>query len=126
MLLVETVFLASEKQFFYLSDVPGCENSLFVKWKHFLTKASFMLVETDFLSSGKSILKFGGGNSCLLKLIFWLVELVFSHFSDTPSSESYFFSSGNGFLNESSNPHGGDAISVLWKLFSLNRFLFLF
>ena len=126
MLLVETVFLASEKQFFYLSDVPGCENCLFVKWKHFLTKASFLLVETDFLSSGKSILKFGGGNSCLLKLIFWLVELTFSHFTDTPSSESYFLSSGNGFLNESSNLYGGDAISVLWKLFSLNRFLFLF
>ena len=51
----------------------------------------------------------------LLEMILWLLEFIFSHFSDTPSSENYFPSSGNVFLNESSNPHGGDALSVLWK-----------
>ena len=65
------------------------------------------------------LLKFGGGNSCLWKLIFWLVELIFSHFSDTPSTESYFPSGRNVFLNESSNPYGGEAFSVFWKPFSL-------
>ena len=45
--------------------------------------------------------------------------LVFFLASRTPSSESYFPSSGNVFLNESSNPYGGDAFSVLWKPFSL-------
>ena len=112
-----------KNSFFHLSVIHGCENSF-----SDFNFSSFRLVETDFLSSGKSIflfrallklLKFGGGNSCLWKLIFWLVELIFSHFSDTPSSESYFPSSGNVFLNESSNPYGGDAFSVLWKPFSL-------
>ena len=54
----------------------------------------------------------------LLEMILWLLEFIFSHFSDIPSSESFFPSSGNVFLNESSNPHGGDALSVLWKQFS--------
>ena len=94
----------------------------------FLTNSSFRLVETDFLFGEKSIflfrvllklLKFGGGNSCLWKLIFWLVELIFSHFSDTPSSESYFPSRGNVFLSESSNPYGKDAFSVPWESLSL-------
>ena len=69
-------------------------------------------MDTNFLSSGKSIffkallklLKFGGRNSCLWKLIFLLIEIIFSHFLDVPSSESYFLSSGNTLLNESSNP----------------------
>ena len=94
----------------------------------FLTDFSFRLAETDFLSSGKSaflfrallkVLKFGGTNSCLWKLICCLVELIFSHFSDSPSSESYFQSGANVFWNESSNPYGGDAFSVSWKPFSL-------
>ena len=55
----------------------------------------------------------------LLEMILWLLEFIFSHFSDTPFSESYFPSSGNVFLNESSNPYGGDALSVLWKQFLL-------
>ena len=60
------------------------------------------------------LLKFGGGNSCLWKpMIFSLVEFIFFHFSDTPSSESYFPSSGDVFLNESSNLYDGDALSVL-------------
>ena len=95
---------------------------------YFLTNSSFRLAKTEFLSSEKSIflfraflklLKFGVDNSCLWKLIFWLVELIFSHFSDTPPSESYFPSSLNVFLNESSSPYGGDTFSVLWKPLSL-------
>ena len=93
--------------------------------------SSFRLVETDFLSSGKSIflfraflklLKFGDGNSCIWKLIFWLVGLIFSHFSDTRSSEGYFSSNVNAFLNESSNLNGGHAFSVLWKPISFSNF----
>ena len=95
-----------------------CQISLAVKkfFRHgetyFLTNSSFRLMHRDFLSSRKSIflfrallklLKFVGGNSCLQKLILWLLELTFSHFSDTLSSESYFPSSGNVFLNKSSN-----------------------
>ena len=108
-LALKTVFWSSENVFF-------------------LANYSFRLVETYFLSSGKSIflfrallklLKFEGGNFCLWKLIFWLVELIFSLFSDTLSSESFFPSSGKVFLNEFSNPYGGDAFSVMWKLFSL-------
>ena len=110
--------------FFHLTDIPACENSFSVKWKRFfLTNSSFQLVETErvfFLFRALlKLLKFGGGNSCLRKLIFWLVELIFSHFSDTRSSESYFPCSGNVCLNEFSNPYGGDAFSVLWKPFSL-------
>ena len=79
---------------------------------YFLRNSSFRLAKTKFLSSEKSIflfraflklLKFGVDNSCLWKLIFWLVELIFSHFSDTPPSESYFPSSLNVFLNEFSS-----------------------
>ena len=107
-----------KNRFFLLSYIPGCENSFFVKWKHFLYE--FFNLAGD---NGKSIflfkallklLKVGGGvSSCLWKLIFWLVELIFCHFSDTPSS-------GSVFLNESSNPYGGDAFSVLCKPFSFN------
>ena len=96
----------------------------------FLTNSSFRLVETERVFSFLfraflKLLKFGGGNSCLRKLIFWLVELIFSHFSDTRSTESYFPSSGNVCLNELSNPYGGDAFSVLWKPFSLIQYFFL-
>ena len=95
---------------------------------YFLTNSSFRLAKMEFLSSEKSIflfraflklLKFGGDNSCLWKLIFWLVELIFTHFSDTPPSESYFPSSVNVILNESSSRYGGDTFSVLWKPLSL-------
>ena len=112
-----------KNSFFHLSDIPGCEKSFSVKWKRFFNE--FVILANG---NGKSIfsfralfklLKFGCGNFCLWKLIFWLVEHIFSHFSNTPSSESYFPSSENVFLNESSNPYGGDALSVLWKPFSL-------
>ena len=107
-LALKTVFWSSENVFF-------------------LANYSFRLVETYFLSSGKSIflfrallklLKFEGGNFCLWKLIFWLVELIFSHFSDTLPSESYFPFNVNSFLNEFSKLYGGCTFSVLWKPFS--------
>ena len=70
-----------------------------------LTNSSLRPVERDFLSSRTflfrallKLLKFRSGNSCLQKLIVRLVELIFSHFSDTLSSESCFPSSGNVFL----------------------------
>ena len=80
LLLVVTVFLATEKQFiFHLSDIPGCENSFSVKWKRiFLTNSSSRLVETVFMSSGNSILlfrvllkflKFGASNFLKINLI---------------------------------------------------------
>ena len=111
--------------FFHLSDIPGCENSFSVKWKHF-----FYQFFNPASENGKSIflframlklLKFGGGNSCLWKLIFWLAELIFYHFSDTPSNEIYFPSGGNVSLSESSNPYGRDAFSVLCKSFSFYK-----
>ena len=53
LLVVETVFLASEKQFFqsitYSIFFPSSRNV-------FLTNSSFRLVDTHFLSSGKSII----------------------------------------------------------------------
>ena len=70
----------------------------------FLTNLSFRLVKMNFLSSRNSlvlfrtmlkILKFRGSNH-FKKLISWPMEV---NFSDTPSSEGYFLSSGNGFLN---------------------------
>ena len=117
-----------KNSFSHLSDIPGCENSFSVKWKCFFNE--FFIPASG---NGKSIflfrvflklLKFGGGNSCLWKLIFWLVVLIFSHSSDTPSSESYFLSSGNVFLGQSSDQYGGNAFSVLWKPFSslINNF----
>ena len=96
---------------------------------YFLTSSSLRLAKTGFLSSGKeyffcselcwSFWNLGGDNSCLWKLIFRLVELIFFHLSNTPPSESYFLSSVNVFLKESSSPYGGDTFSVLWKPFSL-------
>ena len=86
------------------------------------------LVETDFLSSGKSIL-FIRSFAEAFEIRRWQIMLVetdflanrtfFPHFSDTPSSESYFPSSENVCLNESSNPCGGAVFSVLWKPLSL-------
>ena len=104
-----------ENNFFYLSDNPGCKSSFSVKRKCiFLTNCSFRLAETNFLSSGKivflfiallKLLKFGGNSSCNWQFFF--------HFSDIPPSESYFPSSVNVFLNNSSNLYGGDTFSVL-------------
>ena len=128
MFLVETVFLANEKLFSICQIFLAGQTIFLSSGNVFLTNSSFRLVKTDFLSNRKSIflfrallklLKFRCGNSCLWKLIFWLIELIFSHFSDTCSSESYFSSGGNVFLNESSIPHGENAFSVLWKPFHL-------
>ena len=91
----------------------------------------FLAVKTVFQSSGSvffneffipasvrallKFLKFGGSNffkekpySYSLKMIFWPVEANFLHFSDTPTGERYFSSSGNVFLNEFYIPYGGD------------------
>ena len=56
LLLVETVLLASEKQFFFIYQIfVAMKRAFSVKWKcFFLKNASFRLVQTDFLSSGKS------------------------------------------------------------------------
>ena len=87
-----------KNSFFHLSDIPCCENSFSVKSKCFFNE--FFIPASG---NGKSVflfrallklLKFGAGNSCSWKLIFWIVELIFSHSSDIPSSESYFLSSG--------------------------------
>ena len=122
MLLVKTISLAGEKQFFRQVEM------------YFLSNSWFRIVETDFLSSGKSIFLF----RVLLKLEirrwqFLLVETDFlasrtfyPHFSDTLSSESYFPPSGSVFLSESSNLHGGGVFSVLWKPFSLIYNLFIY
>ena len=73
------------------------------------------------------------------KLFFWLVKNSFFHLSDISGCEQFFhkvetyflakslfrlvekdfLSSGNVFLNESSNPYGGDVFSILWKPLSL-------
>ena len=94
-----------KNSFFHLSDIPGCGNIFSVKRKSFLTNSSLRPVERDFLSSrtffiqsSVEALKFGRGNPCVWKLILLLVELIFSYFSDTLSSKSYFPSSGNVFL----------------------------
>ena len=117
-----------DNSFFQLPDIPGCQNSFSVKWKHFFTNSLIQLVKTEkvfFLFRALlKLLKFGGDNSYLWKLNFWLVKLIFCHFSDPPSSESYFLFSGNVFLNESSNPYGGDVFSVLCKPSSLIQSFF--
>ena len=76
MLLAETVFLASET----ICQIFLAVKTVFsVKWKRFFNE--FFIPASR---NGKSIflfrallklLKFEGGNSCLWKLIFWLVEL---------------------------------------------------
>ena len=104
LLLVETVFQASEKHFFFaFVRYSWLRKQFFSQMEtYFLTSSSFRLVDMVFLSSGNSILlfrallkflKFGGSNffqekpySCSWKLIFWVVEVNFFHFSDTLAS----------------------------------------
>ena len=127
LLLVETVFLDIEKQL-----LPFVRYSWLLK--QFLTSSSIPFVETDFLSrervffylelcrsfwnSGVATFFKEEPYSCSWKLIFWLVEVDFFHFSDTPASESFFLSSGNVFLTEFFIPCGGKGFSVQWELFS--------
>ena len=85
---------------------------------------TFLPVIVFFSCSGNAVLK-RILHSGYWKLIFSLVELIFSHFSDVPSSETYFSSSGNVVLNESSNRYGEDVSSALWKTFSLIQYFFL-
>ena len=57
LLLVETVFLANEKQFFFhLSDIPGCET--YSGGNVFFNEFFILASGTVFLSSGNSILLF--------------------------------------------------------------------
>ena len=76
--------------------------------------SSFRPVETNFLSSRNSIVysvllfyyfKIRVSNQ---SKSFWLVEVNFFHFSDTPASERYSLSSGNVPLNQFAIPYGGD------------------
>ena len=59
-----------------------------------------------FIQSFAEAFEIRGWQFLLVELIFWLEELIFSHFSDTPPNESYFPSRVKVFLNESSNPYG--------------------
>ena len=88
--------------------IPASGNGFSVWWKDYffiqsfvvafeIRRWQFLLVKNDFLAS----------------------RTFFPRFSDTPSSESYFRSSQNIFLNESSNSHGGDVFPALRKPFSL-------
>ena len=92
---------------------------------YFLTNSTFRLLDTDFLSSEKSFFfqsfveafEIRRWQFLLVETDFLATRNYLSHVSDAPSSESYFLFSGNALLNESSNPYGGDAFSVLWKPF---------
>ena len=110
MLLVRSVFLDSEKHFFPFVRYSWLWIQFFRQVEpYFLTNSSFRLVDTDSLSSGKSFFQSFVEAFEIWRWHFLLVETdflasknCFSHFSDAPS-ESYFLSSGNAFLNESSN-----------------------
>ena len=82
-------FWLVKNSFFCLSDIPDCENSFSVKWKRFFNKFFVRLVETNFLSSGKSIflfrallklLKFGGWQFLLVKTDFLTSRTYFFQF----------------------------------------------
>ena len=70
--------------FFHLTDIPACENSFSVKWKRFFNEffipASGNRKSIFLFRAMLKLFKFGGGNFCLCKLIFWLVELIFPIF----------------------------------------------
>ena len=105
LLLVETGFVVSEKQFFSICQIFLAVKTVFrssgnLFFNEFLILASV----TDFLSSGNSIplfrvslefLKFARQlfkekpYSCSCKLIFCLAEVNFFQISDTIGSESY-------------------------------------
>ena len=51
------------------------------------------------------------------------MEVFFSHFSDTPASESYFLSSGNVFLNKFFIPYGGEPFSCGNRFLLFNLFI---
>ena len=88
----------------------------------FSRKTSLLLAEIVFLASEKQFFPFdrtvfpSSGNVFLTNSSFRLVETGF-----LSRRKSIFLFRGlrNVFLNESSNPYGGDAFFVLWKPFSL-------
>ena len=119
LLLVETIFWLLKNRFF-IYHIFQVVKSVSPERNDFLT---------NFLTNRKGIvlfrallkiLKFGGNNTsktnlvfCSGRLIFWLVEVNFFHFSGTPASERYFLSSGNVYLYEFFSPYGGDGFSAL-------------
>ena len=139
MFLVETIFLASKKQFFsvrysWLWKKCFCHLETYI-----FTNTSFRLTQMNFLSSENSILLFRTllkfwkfwrwkffyekPYSCSRKLIVCLVEVFFfPFFFDTPASENFFSSNGNVFLNKFFIPWR--RISVLWKSFYLIQCIF--
>ena len=132
MLLVETVFLTSQKQFFPLFIYSWLWNKIFRQVEtYFLRNSLFRLVKTDFLSSGKSFFFIQNFAESFERwrcqflfvetnlLIFWLVELIFSICQILLLVKAIF-----RFLNKSSNPYDRDAFSVLWKPFSLIQYFF--
>ena len=107
---VETKYLAIRNHFYIFVDTCASESFFFVKWKcifdrifHFnyckkisalvetiyFTWEFFLLVETVTDMSGNQFFKHRT-NSCLWKLIFWLVEIILFHcarsLSRSPSS----------------------------------------
>ena len=119
-----------KNSFFHYLDIPGLENSFSVNWKRIFNEFFIPASDkTNFLSGGKSIflfrallklLKFGGVNFCLWKLIFWLAELIFPICQMLLLVKAIF-----RFLNKSSNPYGAGAFSFLWKPFSFIKYFFL-
>ena len=87
-------------------------------------KRIFCLVETVLFIQFYCfiILKFGVSNH---SKSFWLVEVNFFHFSDTPASERYSLSSGNVPLNQFAIPYGGDRFFGLVETVFCLIFFFL-
>ena len=134
LVLVETVFLASKRQFFPLFRYSWLWKQFLREVEtYFLTNYSFQLVKRDFLSCGKSIFFFIQNFAEAFEiwrcqfllvstdiLIFWLAELIFPICQTLLLVKEIF-----RFLNKSPNPYGRDVFSVLWKPFSLIWCFFL-
>ena len=105
--------------FFHLTDISPCENSFSVKLKRFFNEFFILASENRKSIFLVEAFEIRGWQFQLAETAFLACRTYFSHFSDTPSSESYFPASGKVFLKEFSNPYGGDACSVLLKPISL-------
>ena len=106
-LAVKTVFPSSGKVFLNEFFIPASRNGFSVRWKDYIFIQSnveafeirrwqFLHVKTDFLAS----------------------KIFFPRFSNTPSSKSYLPSSGNRFLNKSTNSQGGHVFCPVETVFS--------
>ena len=109
-LAVKTVFQSSGNVFFNEFFIPASANRFSVWGKQHFFIESFAEV---FEIRGVATFFKEKPYSCLWKLIFWLAEVNFFHFSDIPASESYFPSSGNLFSNKFFIWYGGGGFSVL-------------